>query len=101
MSKYSKKVKKKQNIQLVLIAVLVLALAVWVYAITRPTVTEYTIRDECGPIGGAFSHTIDDADACVNACSAYCQSLELEYYDSEFSLAEGETCNSCACECKE
>lgn len=100
MSKYSSRVKKLERVQLVLIAVCVIALIIWAIVFTRPKVTEYNIKDECGPIGGSVSHSIDDDDSCVNICSAYCQSLVKKYHDSEFTLSALE-CNSCKCYCKE
>lgn len=100
MSKYSKNVKKMQLMQVALIAVCIVALVIWLIIFTRPKLVEYTVPDECGPIGGSISHSIDDSDACMNACSAYCQSLKQEYHDSAFEESTLE-CHSCVCECKE
>ena len=100
MSKYSKRVRKLERLQLILVAVCLIALIIWLIIFTRPKVSEYNIKDECGPIGGSISHSIDDEDSCVNVCNAYCQALIKEYHDSEFILSNT-NCHSCKCYCKE
>ena len=100
MSKYKRNVKRLKTVQIVLVAVCILAFAVYGYFLFRPKITGYTVRDECGPIGGTVSHSIDDVDACTNACNAYCKSLDKEYFDSSFDEAFNE-CNSCKCQCQE
>ena len=100
MSKYSKRVKKLKRMQLILVAACVVAFLIWIVIFTRPEISEYDLRDECGPIGGTISHSIDDEDACINFCNANCQSLDKEYHSSQFSLRTLE-CNSCKCFCKE
>ena len=97
---YKSRINRLKRIQLVLVIVCVLAIAVYGFIITRPEITSYVVKDECGPIGGTISHPIDDEDACSNACRAYCLSLEKKFHDSDFKLRFDE-CNSCNCECEE
>jgi len=98
--RYSKKVKKLQNIQSTLIIICLLAIAVFFIFRFKPEITEYDVEDVCGPIGGAISHSIDDEDACRNACSAKCLSFEKEYHDSDFFENTLEGCHTCTCYCK-
>ena len=100
MSKYSNNVNRLKKLQVFLAAACLLALAVYGFVITRPTITSYVVKDECGPIGGTISHSIDDHDTCANACNAYCGSLDKEYYSSKFEENNIE-CHSCDCKCKE
>ena len=100
MDKYHKKVKLMQNLQIFLVVVCLIAAGIFMYIATRPNIIRYDLEDECGPIGGSVSHTLDDADACQNACNAYCLSLKHTYETSVFTLAEG-GCNKCECYCEE
>ena len=72
----------------------------YLYYLTRPTITQNTLIDECGPIGGTISHSIDDDDSCSNMCRAYCKSTQKEFHDTDFTL-KGVGCNDCECYCKE
>ena len=100
MSRYSKKVRQLQRIQLVAVITLLVAFIIFAYFIFRPKITKYDVRDDCGQIGGQVSHLIDDEFACKNACTAYCLSLDKEYHKSEFTLKDPQ-CNECGCFCKE
>jgi len=100
MGNYSKKVKRLQQIQLVSILVLLIAFISVYMFINRPELTKYVVRDECGEIGGAVSHSIDDTDACVSACTAYCQSFQKEYHKSKF-IESTLSCHTCDCTCSE
>jgi len=98
--RYSKKVKKMQKLQAVLIVVCIIAMAIFFIYKFKPELTEYDIRDECGPIGGAISHSIDDGDACKNACTARCLSFDKEYHSTDFLENNLEGCHTCTCFCK-
>ena len=91
-------VKKQQRLQVVLLGVCILALFLYVLFVTRPKITVYVIKDECGPIGGIISHPINDGDSCNNICRAQCLSWEQEFHSSEFIV--NEPCNTCKCDCK-
>jgi len=96
---YKNKIRLLKNLQIVLIVVCLVALVAYFYFITKPTITAYSVADECGPIGGTISHPIDDEDSCTNVCRAYCLSLKKDYHDSKFTLNILE-CNDCKCFCK-
>jgi len=100
MSRYKNKIKFLQTLQVVLIVACVLALAGFAIMVNKPKVSKYNVKDECGPIGGSISHSIDDIDACKNACKAYCQSMKKEFHDSSFEQ-NIEICNTCTCYCKD
>ena len=100
MDRYHKKVRQMQKLQIILVIVCLIAGAVFIYFATRPNIIEYSVPDECGPIGGSVSHTLDDADACANACNAYCLSLKQTYATSAFEAVPGR-CNDCRCYCEE
>ena len=99
MSRYADRVKKLKLLQASLIIICVLGIAFFFYYLLKPKVVEYPLKDECGPIGGAISHSIDDEDTCGNACSAYCQSTGKSYHDSKFTMIP-EACNQCTCQCE-
>ena len=96
---YKKSVRRRQMVQLVLVIVCIAAISAYFLFVTRPVITGHAVRDECGPIGGTISHSINDKDECINVCRAYCLSLKDEYYDVNFELLN-EKCNSCECFCK-
>ncbi len=98
MSRYSEKIKKLQLVQSVLIIVCVIGMAIFFYYLLKPKITSYQIKDECGPIGGAISHSLDDEDSCTNACNAYCVSIEKRYHEGRFTQ-NLEGCNLCDCSC--
>ena len=100
MSRYSKKVKKLQKIQSVMIILCLIGIIAFFIWLTRPKLTIYQVPDACGPIGGQIMHSIDDEDACKNACNAHCQSLDKDFHKSEFTL-EQVGCHTCDCSCKE
>jgi hypothetical protein len=100
MDRYHTRVRLMQNLQTLGIVILLIAGAVFLYIATRPEIIRYDIPDECGPIGGSISHTLDDADSCQNACNAYCLSLKHTYETSRFELVEN-ACNTCECYCEE
>jgi|SaaInlStandDraft_4_1057021.scaffolds.fasta_scaffold53469_2 hypothetical protein len=100
MGKYQKKVNFLKRAQLVLIIVCVIAICTFFYLRFKPQITNYQIEDICGPIAGRLSHSINDVDQCRNACNAQCQSLDKEYYKSDYEAREIE-CNMCECFCKE
>jgi hypothetical protein len=100
MSKYQKKILRLKKIQIILIILCLVASAIYLYFITKPEVTKFTVDDECGPIGGTVSHSIDDDDSCSNACNAYCISMQKKYKKSSFKF-ELNACNTCTCYCQE
>ena len=97
---YSHKITFLKNLQIILAVVCVVAIGIYIYFITRPIITAYSIEDECGPIGGTVSHPIDDEDTCSNACNAYCLSLKKSYDHSSFAYNLEKGCNNCDCFCK-
>jgi hypothetical protein len=96
---YEDKVSKLKKIQFILIIICVIAFLAYVFFITRPEITAHVVRDECGPIGGTISHSIDDVDTCENACNAYCSSIGQNFHSVEFYM-QGAECNTCDCFCK-
>ncbi|MCM2325673.1 MAG: hypothetical protein NDI94_04365 [Candidatus Woesearchaeota archaeon] len=99
MSKYSDKVKKLQVLQMILVVVCLGLIVFFIISMLKPKIVKYEVKDECGPIGGSISHSIDDDDSCSNACSAYCLSLQKGFHESAF-IASNRTCNTCDCFCK-
>ena len=99
-SSYDKRIKTLKYVQIILIVVLVSTFFYYFFKVTSPNVTGYVVKDECGPIGGRISHSINDNDGCSNACRAYCLSLQEVYSDSKFEL-KSEGCNTCNCFCQE
>lgn len=100
MNQYQSKVKKLQKLQFFLILICAVLIFGFVLYVNKPSITGFVVRDDCGPIGGTISHSIDDEDSCKNACVAYCQSLKQEYHDFDFVSSQTK-CNSCDCLCKE
>ena len=90
---YRKRVNLLKNVQLILVILCIVMLLVYLYYITRPKLSSYDLKDECGPIGGSISHPLDDTDSCSNACLAYCTSIEKKLHDSKFELKDPQ-CNS-------
>jgi hypothetical protein len=99
-SESTKSVERMKLIQIVLIVLCVIIFIAYIFFITRPKLTQYTITDDCGPIGGQVSHTVGNTDTCSNKCTAHCLSLKKEYHDSSFEAREGPICNLCVCNCK-
>ncbi|MFH2020656.1 MAG: hypothetical protein ABIJ34_04530 [archaeon] len=100
MKKYEQQIKMLKRLQLALLAVCVIGAGIILFLNTRPELSSYLVKDDCGPIGGAISHSIDDEDSCMNGCTANCLSLKQTYYDSKFDLSSL-GCNSCNCTCKQ
>jgi hypothetical protein len=101
MSKsYKKQVQRLKRLQAILMIVCLLVFISYAYFITRPKISSYDVKDECGPIGGTISHPIDDEDACDNICGATCLSKDKLFHKSKFVLKDPE-CNICTCYCKE
>ncbi|MBN2368108.1 hypothetical protein JXC34_03740 [Candidatus Woesearchaeota archaeon] len=98
--KYTASVKRMQAVQILLAVVCIAALMAYVFFLTRPSVTSFVIKDECGPIGGRISHSIDDQDVCNNACNAYCNSVDKKFQKGEFEERLNQ-CNRCECFCAE
>jgi hypothetical protein len=97
--KYKNRIKLLQSLQILLFIICILAFIFYLYKITRPEITLYIIKDECGPIGGSISHSIGDEDTCYNRCNADCISLKKEISSSQIILKQTE-CNICNCYCK-
>jgi hypothetical protein len=100
MSKYAKKVKRMKAIQAVLVLACLVLTAGYIYYLNRPVVVSYQLQDECVPIGGQISHSLDDEDICANACNAYCTSVKKTFKKVEFLARSGPECNYCNCLCK-
>ena len=98
--KYRTLVRNLKALQILLVLLCVLAFAGYGYFLFRPDITSYAIKDECGPIGGRISHSIEDVDVCNNACNAYCTSKDKGLDSSEFKEYTTK-CNSCTCFCSE
>ena len=96
---YGKRIESLKRLQLALIFICVAGIFAYILFITKPEITAYAIKDECGPIGGSISHSIDDEDTCGNACSAYCLSMGEKFHKSAFEI-KGLECNKCDCLCK-
>ncbi len=99
--KYKEQINKLKHIQFGLFLVCIIILIGYIYFITRPKLTKYTLTDECGPIGGAVLHSISDIDYCDNICYSHCLSMEKGYYKTDFEKRDSPECNLCNCYCKD
>lgn len=97
--RYSKDIKKRILFQNIMIGVCLVAVFVFLYLRLKPVLITYALKDECGPIGGTVSHTIDEEGGCQNACRSACESYGHTYYSSKFEfVAVG--CHNCTCVCR-
>ena len=60
---------------------------------------EFILKDECSVIAGQLIHTIKNAGTCEMKCKINCDSLEMEFYNYEFTKNPG-NCHECKCYCK-
>jgi hypothetical protein len=96
--KYHDHVESLKKAQIVLAAICLVLLVFYIYYVTKPKITSYELKDECGPISGSVMHSINNQDSCSNACNAYCLSKKITFSDAEFTVVV--PCNTCMCRCK-